>query len=91
MGARGDRRRRRWTICCSRRLAADHRPAGGTLIDRDHGGRCPRSLDLVARLDGTTLCIQGPPGTGKTYTAAAVIVELLRQGKRIGVTATATR
>ena len=35
----------------------------------------------------STLCIQGPPGTGKTYTAAAVIVELLRRGHRVGVTA----
>ncbi len=43
--------------------------------------------DLVARLDHSTLCIQGPPGTGKTYTAAAIIVHLLSQGKRIGVTA----
>jgi predicted RecB family nuclease len=42
---------------------------------------------LVARLDRSTLCIQGPPGTGKTYTAAAIIVHLLGQGKRIGVTA----
>ena len=49
---------------------------------------CPQISDLVSRLDGTTLCIQGPPGTGKTFTAAAVIVDLLKQGKRVGVTAT---
>jgi DNA polymerase III delta prime subunit len=58
--------------------------------------RAPRTLtssaseslpDLVSRLDHSTLCIQGPPGTGKTYTAAAIIVHLLGQGKRIGVTA----
>ncbi len=46
-----------------------------------------QACGLAARLDGTTLCIQGPPGTGKTYTAAAIIVQLLRRGKRIGVTA----
>jgi uncharacterized protein len=45
------------------------------------------AIDLAARLDSSTLCIQGPPGTGKTYTAAAIIVELLNQGKKIGVTA----
>jgi uncharacterized protein len=44
-------------------------------------------IDLVNRLDDTTLCIQGPPGTGKTYTCAHVITDLLRQGKTIGVTA----
>jgi predicted RecB family nuclease len=47
----------------------------------------PQVTNLVSRMDGTTLCIQGPPGTGKTFTAAAAIVELLRKGKRIGVTA----
>ena len=29
--------------------------------------------------------IQGPPGTGKTYTASHVILDLLKAGKRIGV------
>lgn len=42
-------------------------------------------IDAVALLDGSYLFMQGPPGTGKTYTASHVIVELLRQGKRIGV------
>jgi uncharacterized protein len=59
---------------------------GGPLVGPDDE-LLPRVCDLAARLDGGTLCIQGPPGTGKTYTAAAVIVDLLRQGRRIGVTA----
>jgi uncharacterized protein len=46
-----------------------------------------RACELVTRLDESTLCIQGPPGTGKTYTAAAMIVELLARGARVGVTA----
>jgi predicted RecB family nuclease len=46
-----------------------------------------RLVALAPRLQQSTLCIQGPPGTGKTYTAAAVIVELLRRGHRVGVTA----
>src|SRR5262249_54532364 len=38
-------------------------------------------------LDESTLAIQGPPGSGKTYTAAAMIVNLVRAGLRVGVTA----
>jgi predicted RecB family nuclease len=45
------------------------------------------AVDLVGRLDASTLCIQGPPGTGKTYTAAAVIEALTREGKHVAVTA----
>jgi uncharacterized protein len=44
------------------------------------------AVDLVKRLDASTLCIQGPPGTGKTYTAARMIVDLLRDGCHVGVT-----
>jgi predicted RecB family nuclease len=43
-------------------------------------------IDAVRALDGSTLCIQGPPGTGKTYTAAKIIVDLLQNGHRVGVT-----
>jgi uncharacterized protein len=43
---------------------------------------------IVTRLDRTVLAMQGPPGAGKTYTAARMIVEALRAGKRVGITAT---
>jgi len=42
---------------------------------------------VVRQMDGTTLSVQGPPGTGKTWTAARVIVALLREGRRVGVMA----
>lgn len=42
---------------------------------------------IVRVLDGACLAVQGPPGAGKTYTGAAVIVDAVRAGKRIGVTA----
>lgn len=38
-------------------------------------------------LDHSYLAVQGPPGTGKTYVAAHTIVELVRQGWRVGVVA----
>ena len=42
---------------------------------------------LALALDGGTLAIQGPPGSGKTYTAARMIVTLVLNGRRVGVTA----
>jgi len=60
--------------------------AGGSLVQQDQGF-LPAVVDVVKRMDETVLCIQGPPGAGKTYTAATTICELLRQGKKIGVTA----
>ncbi|MCY0879556.1 MAG: TM0106 family RecB-like putative nuclease [Firmicutes bacterium] len=42
---------------------------------------------LALALEETVLPIQGPPGTGKTYTGAHVILDLVRAGRRVGVTA----
>ena len=60
-------------------------------------GRLPGAIvqttdlaELRARalgLESSTLVIQGPPGTGKTYTGARLITELVRAGKRVGITA----
>jgi uncharacterized protein len=41
----------------------------------------------VLALDDGVLAIQGPPGSGKTYTGARMIVDLVRAGKKVGVTA----
>lgn len=38
-------------------------------------------------LDHSFLAIQGPPGSGKTFTGARTICELVRQGKKVGITA----
>jgi len=59
---------------------------GGPLVQPGHD-LVPRVCDLASRLDAGTLCIQGPPGSGKTYTAAAMIADLLCRGMRVGVTA----
>jgi predicted RecB family nuclease len=42
---------------------------------------------LVASLDQTYLPIQGPPGSGKTYTGARMVLDLVKQGRRVGITA----
>lgn len=38
-------------------------------------------------LDRSVLPIQGPPGSGKTFTGARMIVELVKYGRRVGITA----
>ena len=43
---------------------------------------------LATLLDHSMLAIQGPPGAGKTFTGARMICELVRHGKRVGITAT---
>ncbi len=42
---------------------------------------------LALELDGGVLPIQGPPGTGKTYAGARMIVDLVRAGQTVAVTA----
>ncbi len=42
---------------------------------------------IVVAMDSSVLAIQGPPGTGKTYTGARMICELVRKGKKVGITA----
>jgi len=38
-------------------------------------------------LNNSFLPIQGPPGAGKTYTGARIIIDLVKQGKKVGITA----
>ncbi|HEX5047884.1 MAG TPA: TM0106 family RecB-like putative nuclease [Gammaproteobacteria bacterium] len=42
---------------------------------------------LGFELEHGVLPIQGPPGTGKTFTGSHMIVELIKAGKKVGVTA----
>jgi len=42
---------------------------------------------IMLALEDSVFAIQGPPGSGKTYTGARMICELVKSGKKIGVTA----
>jgi uncharacterized protein len=46
-----------------------------------------RQLMLSLARKSSMLPVQGPPGSGKTFTGARMIVELVRQGCRVGITA----
>ena len=42
---------------------------------------------VASDLDDSYFVIQGPPGTGKTYSSAKAILQLVRDGHRIGIAA----
>src|SRR5207248_9892398 len=42
---------------------------------------------LAPKLNNTYLAIQGPPGSGKTTIGAELILDMVKQGKRVGITA----
>src|SRR5215469_7234428 len=60
---------------------------GETLEPR--AGESPQgtACRIAAALKDSVFAIQGPPGAGKTFTGARMICELVKQGKKIGVTA----
>jgi len=45
------------------------------------------AVRIASTLDRSVLAIQGPPGSGKTYTGAMMIIELVKAGMKIGITA----
>jgi uncharacterized protein len=45
------------------------------------------ALRLALSLDRGVLPIQGPPGTGKSYAGARMIRELVKAGRKVGITA----
>ncbi len=62
--------------------------SAGSLVGED--GRLTEAAKALVHslsLEASVLPIQGPPGSGKTFTGARMIVELVRQGRRVGITA----
>jgi predicted RecB family nuclease len=60
---------------------------GETLQQRASETPVNTATRIVLALADSAFAIQGPPGSGKTYTGARMICDLVRQGKKIGVTA----
>jgi predicted RecB family nuclease len=65
-----------------RQRAAAVTPRAGD-VDRE----VREAIRLAFELDHGVLPIQGPPGTGKTFTGSHMILELVKAGKKVGVTA----
>jgi uncharacterized protein len=59
------------------------------IVIDDNGQLTEDAKNLVLSLpqDASVLPVQGPPGSGKTFTGARMIVELVKQGRRVGITA----
>ena len=65
--------------------------SGGESLCRDGETVSAAARRIAAALDGGWLAVQGPPGSGKTYLGAEVVVELVRLGRKVGVTANSHR
>jgi predicted RecB family nuclease len=66
------------------RLLRREPPLGGSPLQCLELSEQRRLLD---RLEGSYLVVQGPPGSGKTYRGARLVTHLLRQGRKVGITA----
>ena len=72
----------------ARELLLRRAPGGGAgPLTRPDEEALDAALRIAPSLAGNCLAVQGPPGSGKTYLGAASIVELVRLGRVVGVTA----
>lgn len=54
-------------------------------LSHDPKQRLNEIIHAVVNLNNSYLTIQGPPGAGKTYTGKHLIAELIKKGKKIGI------
>jgi len=59
----------------------------GAPITRENDDASVRAVEVIPKMHESCLFLQGPPGTGKTYTGSRAIVALLKEGKRVAVSA----
>lgn len=78
------------TACTAKELLAHNvphirgkKPGEAIITSNDLQGN---TLEAIDALENSYLFIQGPPGAGKTYTSSHIIVDLMKRGKKIGIT-----
>ena len=72
----------------SRALLLKRKPSlGGEPIRKADETALQSALRIARELEDGIFPIQGPPGTGKSYTGARMICELVKRGKKVGITA----
>lgn len=81
----------KWPYHASKDLLMKRKPQ---LVDGVEGAELLKNEDIVdgairlaKKLDKSVLAIQGPPGSGKTHTGAKMIIELVKAGNKVGITA----
>ena len=77
---------------CARDLLLKKRPrmcsgVSSEKLQREDESNVEATIRITRELNTGVLAIQGPPGSGKTYLASQVIASLVKQGKKVGVTA----
>jgi uncharacterized protein len=75
------------TLAAARRERERERAAAVAPHAPELDAEVRNAIRLAFELDRGVLPIQGPPGTGKTFTGSHMILELIKAGKKIGVTA----
>ncbi|MCB1013222.1 MAG: AAA family ATPase, partial [Microthrixaceae bacterium] len=70
-----------------RRVPRREASLGSTPLVRHGESTLDAAKRVALELDRGVLAIQGPPGAGKTFTGARMICELVRAGKKVGITA----
>ncbi len=81
----------KWRAARELLLVRPPRLRSGAFEPRDGESALAFATRVAPDLDRSILAIQGPPGAGKTYAGARMICELVRKGKRVGVTAASHR
>jgi uncharacterized protein len=68
-------------------LLRTHLSQDGQAIQGKDEETLTAALRVIETLGRGVLPVQGPPGTGKSHTGARMICSLVRQGKKVGITA----